>query len=88
MDNLGYDRSNYRIVYGNVVYELNTEYTPNWVYIGKNYHYYWTMTSSDDLSSVWNVGGNGEIGSAWPSENGLVRPLLELNKSADITKID
>ena len=80
VDNLGYDHANLN---GSSL-EMNSEYTPSWVYG----YGYWTMSSSAD--SMWGMFSNGSLSSgASPSYNRLdVRPVLELNKSAEITKLD
>ena len=62
---------------------MPSEITPSWLY-NSNY-LYWTM-SEKDLSNVWYVNVRGELyGTISVFEN--VRPVLELNKSADITKL-
>ena len=81
-DNLGYEYyeegtySGYR----------KTESTPSWVY-NSNY-YYWTMSQIADSSYNDGVCYSGEFGSCSPSPIYMVRPVLELNKSAEITKIN
>ena len=79
-DNLGYERMN----------ENTTRLAPGttaqtWVYNG-NYEYL-TMSQADDSSNVWIVGNYGSLYSFDPSGSFMVRPVLELSKSADITKI-
>ena len=59
--------------------------TPAWVY-NSNY-YYWTMSQYGDSSSVWFVNNDGELGGSGVSGSRMVRPVLELSKSADITKV-
>ena len=85
-DNLGYDHGAPEASWINI----NPEYTPSWVY-NSNYNY-WTMSQYyEDFSSVWNVRSDGKLSRneiASPSASHVVRPLLELNKSADITKLD
>ena len=62
---------------------MPSEITPSWLY-NSNY-LYWTM-SEKALSNVWYVNVRGELyGTISVFEN--VRPVLELNKSADITKL-
>ena len=60
--------------------------TPSWVY-NSNYRYC-TMSQYGDSSNVWIVNANGLVNDWSPSASGMVRPVLELNKSANITKID
>ena len=61
--------------------------TPNWVY-NSNYSY-WTMSQYGDSSSIWQVTSSEYIYRAgYYQNNGAVRPVLELNKSADITKLN
>ena len=79
MDNLGYNKATWNASY----YRVNPEYTPSWVY-SSNY-YYWTMSQYQDSSRVWCVCRNGDLGSDDPSRSDMVRPVLELSKSADIT---
>ena len=77
-DNLGYEYFDN----GSAQYYDKTEDTPSWVY-NSNY-WYWTMTPKADSSGVWYVGNDGLDGDA-PSGSRMVRPVLELSKSADIT---
>ena len=60
--------------------------TPVWVY-NSNY-WYWTMSQYGDSSEVWNVYSNGSLSITSPSNSRMLRPVLELNKSADITKLN
>jgi len=43
------------------------------------------MTPKADSSSVWCVNGSGNLSYGGPSNSGMVRPVLELSKSANIT---
>ena len=61
------------------------ENTQSWVY---NSNYWYCTMSEYNSSHVWYVNGNGALNPANPSDSFLVRPVLELNKSANITKID
>lgn len=81
-DNLGYDHGTPEAFW----ILVNPEYTPTWVY-NSNY-YYWTMSQYEDSSIVWLVDNCGFLCTRNPSTSFVVRPVLELNKSADITKID
>ena len=45
------------------------------------------MTPKADSSDVWNVDNYGELRSYGLSSSRMVRPVLELSKSADITKV-
>ena len=63
-----------------------SEGTPNWVY-NSNYHY-WTMSQYEDSSNVYSVNSTGGLYHGNLPDGSTVRPVLELNKSADITKID
>jgi prepilin-type N-terminal cleavage/methylation domain-containing protein len=79
-DNLGYERWNEntsRLVPGTTA--------QTWVYNGN--YYYWTMSQANDSSNVWDVYRNGDLDSDDPSFSTVVRPVLELSKSADITKV-
>ena len=81
--NLGYEN---RV--GTINPSTNGE-TPSWVYNCEKD--YWTMSQFGDASSkVWrvNVLDNGIIMEDTVSGYDFVRPVLELNKSADITKLD
>ena len=81
VDNLGYINS------------LNTSETtassngttPSWVY-NTNY-WYWTMSQYGDSSNVWRVSYNGLLRYDGVSSSCMVRPVLVLSKSADITKV-
>ena len=59
--------------------------TPTWVY-NSNY-WYWTMSQYGDSSYVWGVNYNGDLDNSVPSNRYMVRPVLVLSKSADITKV-
>ena len=65
---------------------IKTESTPSWVY--RSNYYYWTMSQYQDSSLVWIVRDDGDLKNSSPSSSHLVRPVLELNKSADITKLN
>ena len=60
---------------------------PTWVYTNK--YTYWTMSSVEEsLSSVWALSTSGDFFTAHINLNYIaVRPVLELNKSASITKL-
>ncbi len=64
--------------------------TPNWIYNCEND--YWTMSQFGDNSShLWSVRvstDSGIIMEDYISGYNFVRPVLELNKSADITKLN
>ena len=81
-DNLGYE-----------YYERGTtsgynkvENTPTWVY-NSNYRY-WTMSSNVDSSIIWDIYYDGNFGGTAVTNGDMVRPILELNKSAEITKVN
>ena len=79
INNLGYNNATWNASY----WQVNPEYTPNWVY-NSNY-YYWTMSQFEDsASSVWIVGYDGHVGTTNVcSDNGnVVRPVVTLLKSA------
>ena len=78
-DNLGYEY----VEAGTSQYYRYSESTPSWVY-NSNY-YYWTMTPEADSSGVWDVGDDGGLDNGGPSFSDMVRPVLELSKSANIT---
>ena len=83
VENLGYEN---RV--GTINPSTNGE-TPNWVYNCEND--YWTMSQfGDSTSQVWRiiVQDNGMIREGFTSGYNFVRPVLELNKSADISIIN
>ena len=59
--------------------------TPSWVY-NSNY-WYWTMSQYGDSSDVWDVNLGGKLSRNGVSSSNMVRPVLVLSKSADITKV-
>ena len=59
--------------------------TPTWVY--NSDYYYWTMSQYGDSQYLWSVRGSGSLEDFGPSDSDMVRPVLELSKSADITKV-
>ena len=59
--------------------------TPSWVY-NSNY-WYWTMSQYGDSSNVWIVCNDGVLDDGGVSSGIMVRPVLVLSKSADITKV-
>ena len=77
-DNLGYEY--YESVCGES-YKA-TENVPEWVKL-ENYTY-WTMSQVGDSSNIWGVGNDGYLKDTSLSNNNYIRPVLELNKSADI----
>ncbi len=79
MDNLGYEDYNN----GTIGPSRNGD-TPSWVY--NSSYYYWTMSQYRDSSLVWIVKYNGVLDYG-VSSSFMVRPVLELSKSADITKV-
>ena len=79
MDNLGYNKATRNEYY----YTVNPEYTPSWVY-NVNYHY-WTMSQFVGSPYLMFVSSNGRLSNNGPSGSRMVRPVLELNKSANIT---
>ena len=79
-DNLGFNHGTPE----NTWMRVNPEYTPLWVY--DNSYDYWTMSQYEDSSTIWRVISSGI--DTYPVSNSMVRPVLELNKSANITKID
>ena len=83
LPNLGYDWSITSAGAGE--YPDVNENVPTWVY-NINY-YYWTMTPKADSSYVWYVNHFGTLGSDGVSSSSVVRPVLELSKSTDITKV-
>ena len=83
LPNLGYDWSITSAGAGE--YPVVNENVPTWVY-NINY-YYWTMTPKADSSSVWGVNVHGFLDNDGVSSSHMVRPVLVLSKSADITKV-
>ena len=71
---------------GGLTYYAKTDYVPSWVYnVSKGY---WTMSRYGNGGILWYVSDSGELHNIDGLSYLLVRPVLELNKSADITKID
>ena len=61
-----------------------TNKVPSWLY--NTGYSYWTSTAQNS-TSVWSIGSNGNVSNSSISYKMYVRPVLELNKSADITKL-
>ena len=83
LPNLGYDWSITSAGAGE--YPVVNENVPTWVY-NSNY-WYWTMTPKADSSYVWYVNCSGLLHNFGVSSGLMVRPVLELSKSTDITKV-
>ena len=66
-------------------YPSVNENVPSWIY-NSNYDY-WTMSQKADSSTAWDVGNDGNLDNLGPSDSLMVRPVLELSKSADITMV-
>ena len=66
-------------------YNITPDVTPIWVY--NNNYWYWTMTPKAGSSDVWTVDCDGGLRNYGASSSGMVRPVLVLSKSADITKV-
>ena len=87
LTNLGYDLS---ITSGGAgKYPEATENVPTWVY-NSNYDY-WTMTASES-GRIWQVSHLNWLTTDYDTYNIIqparsIRPVLELNKSASITKL-
>jgi len=79
-DNLGFEKKN-----EGTIYPSSNGDTPTWVY-NSNY-WYWTMSQYGGSSSVWGVDYNGILIFSGVSSSAMVRPVLELSKSADITSV-
>ena len=82
--NLGYDESAKQCT-GSCWYN-KPEDTPTWVY-NSNYDY-WTMSQYGDSSYLWYVPNFGGLSNYDHSSGRMVRPVLELNKSADISIVN
>ena len=72
---------------GGLTYYAKTDYVPSWVYnVSRGY---WTMSRYGNGGLLWVVRDSGEL---YNNLDGLsyqlVRPVLELNKSAEITKLN
>ena len=80
---LGYE--NNVVCTGGCYYNGSLENVPAWVY-NSNY-YYWTMSQNGGSSNVWRVNYDGDLGDDGVSGSYMVRPVLELSKSADITMV-
>ena len=81
--NLGYDESAKQCT-GACWYNKPDD-TPTWVY--NSSYECWTMSQYEDSPGVWYVYNDGILGSTGPSSSNVVRPVLELSKSADITMV-
>ena len=79
VNNLGYEN---RV---DIINPSSNGTTPTWVY-NSNY-WYWTMSQYEASSHVWRVNSNGELHHIGVSSCDMVRPVLVLSKSADITKV-
>ena len=80
-DNLGFEKKN-----EGTIYPSSNGNTPSWVY-NSNYAY-WTMSQyGDSPFEVWLVTSDGRLLSLGVSSSNMVRPVLVLSKSADITKV-
>ena len=80
-NNLGYE--NNFVCTGGCFYAGTFENVPSWVY--NSYYYYWTMSpNNDSASSVWHVGRGGDLDYYYGvlSNDGVVRPVINLKKSA------
>ena len=66
-------------------YNGSLENVPTWVY-NSNY-YYWTMSQNGDSQDLWQVHDSGNLNNSNPRSSNMVRPVLELSKSADITMV-
>ena len=81
---LGYDWSITSAGAG--LYPDINENVPSWVY-NSNY-WYWTMSPKADSSCVWYVMSTGLLHNTNPSNSHVVRPVLELSKTADISIVN
>ena len=81
INNLGYEYKDN----GSVQYYDISEDTPNWIH---SYYSYWTMDRSSDSSNLWLLVAGGKLNAFSPTSSYSVRPVIELNKSADITKLN
>jgi type IV pilus assembly protein PilA len=81
VDNLGYVNS----LYTSQTTASSNGTTPSWVY-NSNY-WYWTMSQYGASSDVWHVINDGRLNDYGGSGSNMVRPVLVLSKSADITKV-
>ena len=76
IDNLGYGDNGQ----GTIKMSQNGE-TPSWIY-NSNY-WYWTMSKYEDSTSdVWFVINGGSVYSTSVGDNGSVRPVITIKKSA------
>ena len=79
VNNLGYEY----IEEGSSNYYFKTNETPKFVYTYNGVHYYWTMTPEDDSSYIIVVRGDGGLNdSEYSSVGELIRPVIEIKKSA------
>ena len=60
--------------------------TPSFVY-NSNYSY-WTMSKYNDSSNVWYVTNSGNLNYNDPSNSYMVRPVLEIPITANITRVN
>ena len=80
-DNLGYEKKN-----EGTISPSSGGNTPAWVY--NNNYSYWTMSQYGDSTYVWRVFRYGDLSDYGPSSSFMVRPVLEISKSANITLIN
>ena len=81
-DNLGFEKSN-----ASTIIESSNGVTPSWVYSQE--YTIWTMSQKGDSSSVWFLYDEyGRLRASDPSNKMVVRPVLELKKTADIIKLN
>ena len=82
-DNLGYE---YAVV-GTTQYYKPSVNTPFWV-CDSHHDDYWTMSQKVDSAFMWYVFGNGELQRYDSMSSSMVRPVLELSKTADISIVN
>lgn len=78
VDNLGYEI----VEEGTTRRYVKTDKTPSPIYTYNGSLYYWTMTPNEDSSSLLVVRGDGGIDESNFSDTELVRPVIEIKKSA------
>ena len=85
IDNLGYENN---VMCTAECYNVGSKQNvPSWIFSYHNYSY-WTMSQNGDSYKLWCVDDSGELRDVSSSNNKAVRPVLELNKSAEITKLN
>ena len=80
-DNLGFEKKN-----EGSIFPSSNGNTPSWVY---NFNYdSWTMSQYGDSWSVLFIYNDGRLGESLYTDSNVVRPVIEISKNADLTKVN